>query len=45
MTAGLLERDAEPRRLRETLRGAGQGRGSAVLNPVTGERGVVPGHH
>jgi DNA-binding CsgD family transcriptional regulator/tetratricopeptide (TPR) repeat protein len=38
MTAGLLERDAELRRLRETLRGAGQGRGSAVL--VSGEAGI-----
>src|SRR5918995_1354245 len=38
MTAGLLERDAELRRLRETLRGAGQGRGSVVL--VSGEAGI-----
>src|SRR4029450_10402993 len=38
MTAGLLERDAELRRLRETLRGAGQGRGSVVL--VSGEGGI-----
>jgi hypothetical protein len=38
MTAGLLERDAELRRLRETLRGAVQGRGSAVL--VSGEAGI-----
>jgi DNA-binding CsgD family transcriptional regulator/tetratricopeptide (TPR) repeat protein len=38
MTAGLQERDAELRRLRETLRGAGQGRGSAVL--VSGEAGI-----
>src|SRR5215217_1073414 len=38
MTAALLERDAELRRLRETLRGAGQGRGSAVL--VSGEAGM-----
>ena len=38
MTAGLLERDAELRRLRETLRGAVQGRGSVVL--VYGEAGI-----
>ncbi|HSO56035.1 MAG TPA: AAA family ATPase, partial [Actinomycetes bacterium] len=38
MTAGLLERDAELRRLRETLRGAGQGRGSVAL--VSGEAGI-----
>jgi hypothetical protein len=38
MTAGLLERDAELRRLREMLRGAGQGRGSVVL--VSGEAGI-----
>ena len=38
MTAGLLERDAELRRLRESLRGAGQGRGSVVL--VSGEAGI-----
>ena len=38
MTAGLLERDAELRRLRETLRGAGQGRGSVVL--VSGAAGI-----
>src|SRR4029434_1356867 len=38
MTAGLLERDAELRRLRETLRGAVQGRGSVVL--VSGEAGI-----
>jgi predicted ATPase len=38
MTADLLERDAELRRLRETLRGAGQGRGSVVL--VSGEAGI-----
>ncbi|HJW63239.1 MAG TPA: AAA family ATPase, partial [Actinomycetes bacterium] len=38
MTAGLLERDAELRRLRETLWGAGQGRGSVVL--VSGEAGI-----
>jgi DNA-binding CsgD family transcriptional regulator/tetratricopeptide (TPR) repeat protein len=38
MTAGLLERDAELRRLRETLRGAAQGRGSVVL--VSGEAGI-----
>ena len=38
MTAGLLERDAELRRLRETLRGAGQGRGSVVL--VSGDAGI-----
>src|SRR5215218_8848469 len=38
MTAGLLERDAELRRLRKTLRGAGQGRGSVVL--VSGEAGI-----
>src|SRR5215204_1183484 len=38
MTAGLLERYAELRRLRETLRGAGQGRGSVVL--VSGEAGI-----
>ena len=38
MTAALLERDAELRRLRETLRGAGQGRGSVVL--VSGEAGI-----
>ena len=37
MTAGLLERDAELRRLRETLRGP-QGRGSVVL--VYGEAGI-----
>jgi predicted ATPase len=38
MTAGVLERDAELRRLRETLREAGQGRGSVVL--VSGEAGI-----
>jgi predicted ATPase len=38
MTAALLERDAELGRLRETLRGAGQGRGSVVL--VSGEAGI-----
>src|SRR5215213_1805767 len=38
MTAGLLERDAELRRLRETLRGAAKGRGSVVL--VSGEAGI-----
>jgi DNA-binding CsgD family transcriptional regulator/tetratricopeptide (TPR) repeat protein len=38
MTAGLLERDAELRRLRDTLREAGQGRGSVVL--VSGEAGI-----
>ena len=38
MTAALLERDAELRRLRETLSGAGQGRGSVVL--VSGEAGI-----
>jgi DNA-binding CsgD family transcriptional regulator/tetratricopeptide (TPR) repeat protein len=38
MTAGLLERDAELHRLRETLRGAVQGRGSVVL--VSGEAGI-----
>jgi DNA-binding CsgD family transcriptional regulator/tetratricopeptide (TPR) repeat protein len=38
MTAGLLERDAELRRLREALRRAGQGRGSIVL--VSGEAGI-----
>jgi DNA-binding CsgD family transcriptional regulator/tetratricopeptide (TPR) repeat protein len=38
MTAGLLERDAELRRLREALRGAVQGRGSVVL--VSGEAGI-----
>jgi predicted ATPase len=38
MTAALLEREAELRRLRETLRGAGQGRGSVVL--VSGEAGI-----
>src|SRR5215218_7308583 len=38
MTAGLLERDAELRRLRKTLRGAAKGRGSVVL--VSGEAGI-----
>src|SRR5215217_1612035 len=38
MTAGLLERDAELRRLRVTLRGAAKGRGSVVL--VSGEAGI-----
>src|SRR6266508_4172084 len=38
MTVRLLERDAELGRLRETLRRAGQGRGSVVL--VSGEAGI-----
>jgi predicted ATPase len=38
MTARLLERDAELRGLRETLRQAGRGRGSVVL--VSGEAGI-----
>jgi tetratricopeptide (TPR) repeat protein len=38
MPAGLLEWDAELRRLRESLRGVGQGRGSVVL--VSGEAGI-----
>jgi predicted ATPase len=38
MTARLLERDAELRRLQEPLRQAGRGRGSVVL--VSGEAGI-----
>jgi len=38
MTVRLLERDAELRRLQETLRQAGRGRGSVVL--VSGEAGI-----
>jgi tetratricopeptide (TPR) repeat protein len=38
MTVRLLERDAELRRLQETLRHAAQGRGSVVL--VSGEAGI-----